>query len=130
MVNSSKQKKISGRGKDKNGRKMHPNSLKNLRTHPWKPGQSGNPEESSITFRQKMMMLEACPFDAQGRPWLEALAEGGMRQALTTPVALSNLQDRHEGKVTQPISGDNENPIYLTILSQLRGYRSKDALQE
>ena len=115
MASSTEQPKKNGRGKDKNGRKMHPNSLKNLRTHPWKPGQSGNPEGSSITFRQKMMMLETCPFDGQDRTWLEALAEGGMRQALTTPVALSNLQDRHEGKVTIPIGGEDGGAIKVDI---------------
>ena len=112
MVNSSPKKAIkNGRGKDKSGRKMHPNSLNNLKNGKatqWKPGQAGNPKGSSITFRQKMMMLEPCPFDGRGRPWLEVLAEGGMRQALTTPVALSNLQDRHEGKVTQPVEGSLE----------------------
>ena len=107
MANSIKQLNKNGRGKDKNGRTMHPNSLKNLKPNEdWVKGHSGNPQGQSITTRQKEKMPETCPFDRQGRPWLEALAEGGMRQALTIPVALSNLQDRHEGKVTQPISGE------------------------
>ncbi len=54
------------------------------------------------------MMGEVCPFDTQGRTWMETLAEGGMRQALTAPVALSNLQERHEGKITQPLEGSFE----------------------
>lgn len=103
-------------------KKLHPNSLKNLeKRKSWKPGQSGNPEGSSITFRQKMMLLEACPFDEQHRTWLESLAEGGMRQALTVPTALSNLQDRHEGKVTIPIGGDPDKPVYIINIPSEQG---------
>ncbi len=113
MVSSTKQLIKNGRGKDKNGREMHLNSLKNLEKRvSWKPGQQGRHKGMTITQRQQQMMTESCPFDAQARTWLEALAEGGMRQALITPVALSNLQDRQEGKITQPIEGSFE--IYDT----------------
>ena len=108
MVNSIEQKKKNGRGKDKNGRTMHPNSLSNLKPVTWKPGQSGNPKGQSITARQNAMYDDICPYDPLGRTWREALAEGGMRMALTIPVALNNLQDRQEGKVTQPFSGSLE----------------------
>jgi len=92
------------RGKDKNGRKMNPASLKNLENgKKWKPGEQGRHPGMTITQRQQQMMSEICPFDAKGRTWLEAEAEGGLRQALTMPTALSNLQDRTEGKVTQPM---------------------------
>lgn len=118
MVSSPKQVKRNGRGKDKNKRQMHQNSFRNLEKGEktrWKPGEQGRHPGMTITQRQRQMMTEVCPFDAQGRTWLEAEAEGGMRQALTTPVALSNLQDRHEGKVTQPIGGDKENPLIVEI---------------
>ena len=112
MANSIQQVKKKGRckgSKDKNGRTMHRNSLKNLRPNPeWKPGHQGRHKGMTITQRQEQMMKESCPFDGQQRTWLEALAEGGMRQALMVPTALSNLQDRHEGKVTQPIEGSFE----------------------
>jgi len=49
------------------------------------------------------MYPDVCPFDAKGRPWLDSLAEGGMRMALVKPEAMRDLLDRHEGKVTQPI---------------------------
>ena len=39
-----------------------------------------------------------------------------MRQALTIPTALSNLQDRHEGKVTLPIGGEGGEPIIHKII--------------
>ena len=117
MTNSSEQVNNHGRGKDKKEREMHPNSLKNLENRKtWKKGESGNPNGQSITSRQKEKMSEPCPFDGQGRTWLEALAEGGMRQSLTTTVALSNLQDRHEGKVTQPIGGEGGQPIKTEII--------------
>ena len=127
IVNSSGHLKKNGRGKDKNGRKMHENSLKNLRPIPWKPGESGNPKGHSITQRQQQMMLDVCPFDTKARPWLDSLAEGGMRQALTIPTALSNLQDRHEGKVTLPIGGDKENPLFVQLLSRLSGYGNSNS---
>lgn len=125
--NSTQQLKMNGRGKDKNGRKMHPNSLKNLeKRKSWKPGERGRHKGMTITQRQQQMMAESCPFDGQARTWLEALAEGGMRQSLTTPVALSNLQDRHEGKVTLPISGEGGGPVLVELLSKLRGHGNKD----
>lgn len=123
-TNSPEQAKQLNKHGNKRG--MHPNSLKNLEKRvSWKPGHSGNPGGHSITQRQQQMMSEACPFDAQGRTWLESLAEGGMRQALTTPVALSNLQDRHEGKVTLPVSGEGGGPVLVKLLSRLRGYDNK-----
>lgn len=87
----------------------------------WKKGVSGNPngrpkKEVCITTRQKEMMLEICPFDSQGRTWIEALSEGGLRQSLVTPAAMSNLQDRHEGKVTQPIGGEDGQPIKHEVI--------------
>lgn len=92
------------RGRHHSQHRMHPNSLANLR--PQRAGEPGhNPNGRpknplSITSRQKEKLLEVCPFDAQGRTWVEALAEGGLRQALNIPTAMENLQDRHEGKVT------------------------------
>lgn len=108
MVGSMEQVGVLQKQVNKNGdgRGMHPNSLLNLKNGKatqWPKGQSGNPNGYTITARQKQKMSEDCPFDALGRTWLESLAEGGMRQALTIPVALSNLQDRTEGKVTQQL---------------------------
>ena len=88
--------------RDSNGRFVKGNTLgfqKNQVSNP--KGRPPNP--LCITSRQKEKMLEICPFDPQGRTWIEALSEGGMRQALLMPTALNNLQDRHEGKVTQPV---------------------------
>lgn len=99
---------------NKNGdaRGMHPNSQKNLKPNGNPNGRPKN--NASITVRQRAMLSEVCPFDSKGRTWLEALAENGMRQALTIPGAMSNLQDRLEGKVTQPIGGGG--PITLKVI--------------
>ncbi|KKN11217.1 hypothetical protein LCGC14_1028750 [marine sediment metagenome] len=79
-------------------REMHPNSLKNLEKRPlWQPGQSGNKEGYSVRARQRDMMYENNPFDGQGRPWGETIAEAGLRQALTKPEAMKDLLNRHEG---------------------------------
>lgn len=100
-MNSTEQRKDFVEQGNKNGdrRGMHPNSRKNL--IPFEKGVSGNPKGQSITARQSEKYDEVCPFDTQARTWRESLAEGGMRQALTTPAALSNLQDRQEGKVPE-----------------------------
>lgn len=107
-MGNKEQRKDFTEQRNKNGdrRGTHPNSLKNL--VPFVKGQSGNPKGRSVSALQGDMYDESCPFDGQHRTWREALAEGGMRQALTTPVALSNLLDRQEGKVTLPISGSLE----------------------
>ena len=110
-------------------RKMHPNSLKNLKPVKWKPGQSGNPKGQSITARQEAMLNEMCPYFPD-KTWREALADAGMRQALTIPVALSNFQDRHEGKVTQPIGGDETKPIYIINVPSERGKKDIERVME
>jgi len=101
---------------------MHPNSLKNLsKGVSYKPGQSGNPSGLSIVIRLRHKLQEPCPFDPQGRTWFDAISEAAMRQALTQPRAMETLLDRLEGKVSQPISGDSDNPLLIKLLSQLRG---------
>lgn len=102
--------KLSGAVKQPSKQPLHKNKGRKW-GRPFVPGQSGNPngrpkKAECITSRQKEKMNEVCPIDGAGRTWLEALAEGGMRQALFTPTALSNLQDRLEGKVTQPVATD------------------------
>jgi len=107
-------------------RGLHPNSLSNLekgKATQWQKGESGNPQGQSITARQKEMIDKVCPFDTKARTWLDALAEGGMRMALFQARALDNLQDRHEGKVTIPIGGDRENPVYIINVPSEQGKR-------
>lgn len=128
-MRDSVEKQLNSKG---NRRGLHPNSLKNLKHEKgWKKGQSGNPggrppNDLCITSRQKAMLSEICPFDAQHRTWLDALAEAGMRLALVKPEAMRDFMDRHWGKITQPIGGGEENPLYVQLLSELRGYGNKD----
>ena len=101
---------------------MNPNSLKNLTPFNSVTGKiagklGGHPTNPlSITHRQKEKYLEVCPFDSQGRTWLEALSEGGMRQALNKPEAMSNLQDRHEGILTRDNVAINFNEIKIVVV--------------
>jgi len=88
-----------------NKRGMSLNSRKNL-----DEGRKGNnhaKKDYSITRIQKGMMWELCPYAKDPAwTWAYALAEAGMRDALTEEKARENLKDRLEGKVTQPIGGD------------------------
>ncbi|KKN17525.1 hypothetical protein LCGC14_0965100 [marine sediment metagenome] len=116
-INSSEQKNQLNRNGNRRG--MHPNSIANLKPIPWVTGESGNPKGQSITARQNEMYDEVCSFDGKDRTWREALAEGGMRQALTIPVALSNLQDRQEGKVMDtPTSYQDNRVVYIIVSSE------------
>ena len=62
-------------------------------------------------------MAEPCPFDGQARSWLDAEAEAGLRQALTMPGAMSNLQDRHEGKLQdRPPQGNDNRVVNIFVI--------------
>ncbi len=87
-------------------RGMAPQSQRNLDGH---RNKNGRPRNSlCVTTRQREKLTEICPFDGQGRTWLEALAESGMRMALAKPEAWANLMDRLEGKITLPVAGSGE----------------------
>ncbi len=72
-------------------------------------GKSGNPngkpkKEFSLTSIQKEMMGQFCPYAKDPTwTWAYALAEAGMRDALTEERARENLKDRLEGKLKEPI---------------------------
>lgn len=60
----------------------------------------------SITRIQRKMLGELCPFAKDPSwTWAYALAEAGMRDALTDERARENLKDRLEGKMTLPVEG-------------------------
>ena len=107
------------RGNTEGKRTIHPNSLKNLK--PAKAGEVRNPngrpkKDICIVSRQKEMLSEICPFDAQHRTWRDALAEAEMRLALSKPEAMRDLMDRLEGKITQPIAPVGENGAIATFM--------------
>ena len=95
-----------------NKRGMHPNSRNNLRAD---ANLNGRPrKEFSITSIQKEMMGQPCPYAKDPTwTWAVALAEAGMKDALTDERARENLKDRFEGKITQPVA--NEGTIVLHV---------------
>lgn len=86
---------------------------------PFQPGQSGNPKgrPRRDTFLTQHLIAELNSIDlatevTRGRNVIRALigkAEGG------DVGAAKEVYDRIEGKVTQPIGGDEENPLVLTL---------------
>jgi len=115
-----------------NKRGMSPNSRKNLdlgRKH-----NNRTQKDYSITRIIKDMLDQP----AEER-WLEVEDKGKKftwRQAIAKRILIesvkgnakvtSELLDRIEGKVTQPIGGDEENPVFIRLLSRLRGYGNQD----
>jgi len=101
MTNGST-KQLNSNG---NRRGMSPNSRKNLDI-----GRKGNNHakaDISVTCIQREMLGKVCPYAKDPTwTWAYALAEAGMRDALTEEKARENLKDRLEGKVTQPTSGE------------------------
>jgi len=74
-------------------------------------------KDCSITRIQRDMMGQLCPFAKDPTwTWAYALAEAGMRDALTEEKARENLKDRIEGKVTLPIGGEGGEPIILRVV--------------
>lgn len=99
-------------------RGMSPNSQKNLGK-----GRLGNnhaKKEVSITRIQRGMMGQSCPY-AIGKTWAEWLAERGLALAAENARYYCELLDRLEGKVTLPLGGDKENPVYIINVSSEQG---------
>ena len=97
--------------RDKLGRRINPNSLKNLK--PCKKGETHNPKggprrEASLTRIARGMLPKVCPYDSKGRTWGEYLAERWMAESISNASYFKELMDRLEGKVTQPIATDGE----------------------
>ncbi len=92
----------------------------------WKPGESGNPggrhKDPGITAIQIEMLDKPCPYAKDPKTtWRMWLAEKGLLLAGDKEAALRDLKDRLEGKVTLPIGGDRENPIYTITVSSEEG---------
>jgi len=100
-------------------RTMHPNSLANLEKGKIKKGQITNPNgrprnKLSITAKQREMLALPCPY-APGKTWLEWLADRGMALAGENAAYYRELMDRLEGKVLQPVGGEEGKPIIYEI---------------
>jgi len=111
--------------------------------HQWKPGQSGNPggmqKGKSLTAVLREL-LDQIP-EGDNKKLKEAVVKALLRKALTGDTrALDIIFDRTEGKVTLPIGGDTEKPIYVINVSSetakrlteqiTRGERTEDAIEQ
>lgn len=116
MVKST-EVKLNSNG-DRRG--MSPNSQKNLGK-----GREGNnhaKKDISITRIQRGMMEQLCPYAKDPTwTWAYALADAGMRDALTEEKARENLKDRLEGKVPQEFTGELRHDVTFIIG---KGYES------
>jgi len=108
---------------EKKERKINPNSLKNLK--PFKKGEVRNPngrptKDYSITTIIKEMLDLPCDAAIPGadgvKTWRQLVAKAILYgSAKGQPQMVSQLLDRVEGKITQPIGGENGNPIEVDI---------------
>jgi len=122
MDKEMKEKKQLNKNGDRRG--MSLNSQKNLLGVQGigNPKNNHAKKDCSITRIQRGMMAELCPYAKDPTwTWAYALAEAGMKDALTEEKARENLKDRLEGKVTQPIGGDKENPVYIINVPSEQG---------
>lgn len=88
----------------------HPNSLKSIKDHGFKPGQSGNPKGRPKGIRYVSEALRELLKDPEVA---ENLAQELMKRAKKSDSALDILLDRTEGKVTQPIGIDPTMPVVI-----------------
>ena len=122
---------------NKNGKPqgMHPNSRKNLDIR--RVGNNHANKDYSITRIIKTMLDDPAEerwLEAEDKhkqfTWRQAIAKRMLIEAARGNAKVTGeLLDRLEGKVTQPIGGDKENPIQVEItslLGRLRGYGNKD----
>ena len=62
-------------------------------------------------------MGQLCPYAKDPTwTWAYALADAGMRDALTEEKARENLKDRLEGRLPLPVQGNLEGEIILRII--------------
>lgn len=99
-------------------RRNRERSLANL--HPIKKGQSGNPKGRpkkviSLTSEMKTQLEEVCPYDPKGRTWLQYLVDRWLARASDNATYFKELIERLEGKVVQPIGGEDGKPIPVVI---------------
>lgn len=132
MAKDSPDKQLNKNG---NRRGMSPNSRKNLDS-----GRKGNKharKDYSITSILKEMANDVAEErwlevedKGKGLTWRQAAAKRIWVEAVRGNAKVTGeLLDRLEGKITQPVGGDKENPIQVEItdlLGRLRGYGNKD----
>ena len=102
----------------------------------WLPGQSGNPggrpRGKSITAKLRKILDSEY---TDGKTVADHIVDTIVKEVLdpsgkygfNTPL-LKELLDRTEGKVTLPIGGDKENPIYTITVSSEEGKKDIERL--
>src|ERR1700684_4089439 len=96
----------------------------NLRPYMWQKGQpsptpGGRPRKTPISDADARHVGDPLPDDLRsklrlpkGATWADAMALGQLRSAVRgNTVAAKEITDRIEGRVTQPISGENGEPV-------------------
>jgi hypothetical protein len=92
-----------------NKRGMHPNSQNNLRPGPGRPR-----NELSLTNLAREELKKSCPY-APDKTWLQYLVERWLGHSVDNVTYFRELIERIEGKVLQPIGGENGEPIRYEI---------------
>lgn len=111
--------------KNGNRRGMSAESQKNLR-----PNRNGRlPASISLTSLTKRELIrvptiEEDGFDGEGMPNAYWIARNAVRDARNSDrYARTEVWERTEGKVTQPVGGEGGGPILVELLSKLRRYQ-------
>ena len=87
----------------------------------FKKGHCANPagrpsKKDCLTSLLRDEIEKICPTNKQGKTWKELIVIATMAQAVKgNPAALREIWDRMDGKVTQPISSDSDQPINLVF---------------
>jgi len=71
--------------------------------------------ELSLTNLAREKLDEICPYDNKGRTWKEYLVDRWLAHAIDNVTYFRELTERLEGKVLQPIGGENGEPIKYDI---------------
>ncbi len=99
--------------KDKRG--LNPNSRKNLALGR-KPNIRTSKQYSITRMIKDMLDEQADVIDANGLTWRQMIARIILREsAKGNTQMIRELLERTDGKVTQPISGDEENPTPINV---------------
>jgi hypothetical protein len=86
------------------------------------PGNTGNPNgrprnELTLTNLAREKLGEDCPFDP-GKTWAQYLVDRWLGQSVENVSYFRELIERVEGKVLQPIGGEDGGPIKYEITTK------------
>ena len=104
----------------KPGKGHHPNSLANLR--PFQNGNHANPKgrpvkDCSLTSLLKLELDKHPVVNGvkSDMTWRELLVQSWLRTSMKNPVLFKEILDRVEGKVMQPVAGEDGGAIPVRI---------------